>query len=251
MTLAACADIVQKGDPDRWLSLMAAPVAARARLLPLYAFNLEVARAPWVSHEPAIGQMRLQWWRDALAEIAEGGPVRRHEVVTPLAEVLPPEAAIDLDTLILMRHRDLETQPFHSREALVQYLEETGGGLLRAAAAVLGAGPHGLDDAGFAGATAAYLRAVAELTARGRHPLPDAAPEAIAGLASDALTRWNHRGPVRPDRAAAPALLALWRTPDLLRLAATRPEAVLAGGLDTSPARRHVSILWRRLVGVF
>ena len=51
---------------------MAAPVEARRVLFPLYAFNVEVARAPWVTSEPMIGEMRLQWWRDALEEIARG-----------------------------------------------------------------------------------------------------------------------------------------------------------------------------------
>ena len=48
---------------------MAAPLAARQILFPLYAFNVEVARAPWVASEPMIGEMRLQWWRDVLEEI--------------------------------------------------------------------------------------------------------------------------------------------------------------------------------------
>ncbi|MFN5827641.1 MAG: phytoene synthase, partial [Rhodobacterales bacterium] len=38
MTVAACAALVQRGDPDRFMAVMAAPVAARARLFPLYAF---------------------------------------------------------------------------------------------------------------------------------------------------------------------------------------------------------------------
>ncbi len=88
MTLAACADIVAKGDPDRFRAVMSVPLAARERLLPLYAFNVEVARAPWVTEEPLIAEMRLQWWRDALDEIAQGGTVRRHEVVDPLAELV-------------------------------------------------------------------------------------------------------------------------------------------------------------------
>jgi phytoene/squalene synthetase len=85
MTLTACAALVERGDPDRFRAAMAAPPPARNVLFPLYAFNLEVARAPQVASEPLIGEMRLQWWRDALAEIAAGGPVRRHEVTTPLA----------------------------------------------------------------------------------------------------------------------------------------------------------------------
>lgn len=68
MSIAACAALVARGDPDRFAAIMAAPPAARARLFPLYAFNLEVARAPWVTKEPMIAEMRLQWWRDVLAE---------------------------------------------------------------------------------------------------------------------------------------------------------------------------------------
>lgn len=78
-----CAGIVERGDPDRFRAAMAAPPKARAVLFPLYAFNVEVSRAPWASQEPMIAEMRLQWWRDALDEIATGKPARRHEVVTP------------------------------------------------------------------------------------------------------------------------------------------------------------------------
>ncbi len=84
MSIAACAALVERGDPDRFMAVMAAPVPARARLFPLYAFNLEVARAPWVTQEPMIAEMRLQWWRDTVEALACGGPVRAHEVVAPL-----------------------------------------------------------------------------------------------------------------------------------------------------------------------
>ncbi|WP_236638312.1 alpha/beta hydrolase family protein [Mangrovicoccus ximenensis] len=57
MSLDACADLVRRGDPDRWLSLKGQPAAVRARLMPVYAANIEIARAPWVSSEPAIGHL--------------------------------------------------------------------------------------------------------------------------------------------------------------------------------------------------
>ena len=82
MSLQACAEITRKGDPDRFLSAMAARPALREILFPIYAFNVEVSRAPWVTKEPMIAEMRLQWWRDALQEIAAGGTVRRHDAVT-------------------------------------------------------------------------------------------------------------------------------------------------------------------------
>jgi len=40
MSVQACADLVRRGDPDRVLATMAAPMAARAVLFPPYAFNL-------------------------------------------------------------------------------------------------------------------------------------------------------------------------------------------------------------------
>jgi len=93
VSFEACAGIVQRGDPDRFLATMAAPVEARRVLFPLYAFNVEVARAPWASEEPLIAEMRLQWWADALDEIAKAGTVRRHEVVDALAPILDSDSA--------------------------------------------------------------------------------------------------------------------------------------------------------------
>ncbi|MFM7443344.1 MAG: squalene/phytoene synthase family protein, partial [Tabrizicola sp.] len=72
MSVDACAELVSRGDPDRFRAVMAAPAFARAQLLPLYAFNLEVARAPWVTEEPLIAEMRLQWWRDVVENAASG-----------------------------------------------------------------------------------------------------------------------------------------------------------------------------------
>ena len=80
MSLQACAEIVKRGDPDRFLAAMAAPPDARRILFPLYAFNVEVARAPWVTAEPMIAEMRLQWWRDSVEGIYAGEP-RRHAVI--------------------------------------------------------------------------------------------------------------------------------------------------------------------------
>ena len=112
MSFEACAGIVERGDPERFLAIMAAPVPARRVLFPIIAFNVEVARAPWVTQEPMIAEMRLQWWRDALDEIAEGKEVRKHAVTTPLAEVLTPHQARELDRLVAARRWDVYSAPF-------------------------------------------------------------------------------------------------------------------------------------------
>ena len=110
--LNACAALVERGDPTRFLAVMAAPVQARQVLFALFAFNLEVARAPWVTQQQMLAEMRLQWWCDALDEIAAQKPVRRHEVVTPLAALIDSQAAVLLRDLVTARRWDIYDEPF-------------------------------------------------------------------------------------------------------------------------------------------
>jgi 15-cis-phytoene synthase len=249
MELQACADLVAKGDPDRFAAAMAAPVEARKVLFPLYAFNLEVARAPWVASEPMIGEMRLQWWRDALAEISGGGPVRRHEVATPLAEVLTPALAEGLDALIEARRWDLYPEPFSDEAALLAYLDFTGATLMWTAAAALGAEGATEDDVrrfGRAAALARYLTAVPDLEARGRIPLVDGRSEAVARLARETRDAIPSRAALRralPGLARA-ALIEGWQAGGILSRAAADPLRVAEGRLEPSEFRRRLGLLF-------
>ncbi|MBI1418238.1 MAG: phytoene synthase [Limimaricola sp.] len=251
MSLDACADLVRRGDPDRFLAAMAAPPAARARLFPLYAFNLEVARAPWVTAEPLIAQMRLQWWRDALDEIAAGAPPRAHEVVAPLADVVAqvrlPQAPFA--ALIDARDWDIGRDPFPDPAARNAYVAASGGGLMWLSALALGA-DAGLEqaarDVGFAAGMAQFLLAVPALRAAGRQPLSEAdevVAAAKAGLAALARARGTRFGP------ATPALRAGWRAGALLRGAQDDPRAVLDGRLVQSEFRRRGGLLLRAALG--
>src|SRR5258708_11419859 len=70
-----CAQQGRRFDHDRCLCTMFAREPVQARLFALYAFNVEIARVREIVSEPVIGQMRLQWWRDAITEFAAGaGP---------------------------------------------------------------------------------------------------------------------------------------------------------------------------------
>lgn len=255
MTVAACAALVERGDPDRFLAVMAAPVAARAPLLVLYAFNLEVARAPWVTQEAMIAEMRLQWWRDTVAAMAGPGPVRAHEVATPLAEVVRgrrlPLAVID--RLIEARRWDIYRDPFEDRAAFDAYLEDTGAGLMWLAASALGAPPEvepAARAAGWAAGLAAFLRAVPELEARGRRPLVDTRAEAVAGLARDGLARLADarrvRGRVPPGARAA--FLSGWQTEALLRQVLADPRRVAEGRLGLSEFARRGRLAWAAIM---
>ncbi|AWB48464.1 phytoene synthase [Gemmobacter aquarius] len=249
MSIDACAALVERGDPDRFAATMAAPVAARPALFVLYAFNLEVARAPWVTKEAMIAEMRLQWWRD-IVEQAGQGVTRAHEVAGPLA-VLIREKGLPLDVLdrlVEARRWDVYSDPFEDEAALDAYLDDTAGGLMWCAAVALGASAAAeapVRALGYAAGLAAYLRAVPALEERGRLPMVDGRPAAIAGLARKGLARYadyrakRHLVPI----TARPALFAGYQARALLEQAARQPQRVAEGTLALSEFKRRFSLL--------
>ncbi|NCO85381.1 MAG: squalene/phytoene synthase family protein [Rhodobacterales bacterium] len=249
MTLAACAALVERGDPDRFLATMAAPVAARAALFTLYAFNLEVARAPWITREPLIARMRLQWWRDVVAEADAGGAPRGHEVAGPLSALIRDRAlpGAVFATLITAREWDIDGAAFAREEDVIGQIDRGAGSLAVLAALALGgdaAQEVALREAAIAGGIANWLMAVPTLTAAGRAPLAHATLAEVRNLADYGLGMLaRHRrtgfGP------AIPALRAGWRAGDLLRQARADPQAVPEGRLGTSEARRRLTLMAR------
>jgi phytoene/squalene synthetase len=254
MTLQACADLVARGDPDRFRATMAAPVPARRVLFPLYAFNIEVTRAPWVTAEPPIAEMRLQFWRDTVAEIAAGAPARAHEVAVPLSEAIPASLIGALDALIEARRWDIYKEAFEDAAEFDGYLEATSGLLVSVAARALGAPPSADDalrQAGWAFGLASYLQAIPALEASGRVPLLDGRPAAIRDLADDGLSRLTEARRRLRDLPvkARPALFAGWRARAVLRRVKAEPERVAAGGLQESDFRRRAHLAWVAATG--
>lgn len=250
--LTACAGLVQRGDADRFMAVMAAPVAARRVLFPLYALNLEVARAPWVTQESMIAEMRLQWWRDVLGEIVRGGTVRRHEVATPLSQVLTPGLAEQLDGMIEARRWDIYRDSFEDQAALERHIDRTAGTLMWVSARALGeADEEVVRDFAYASGVAGWLRAIPTLEAQGRVPLVDGTPDGVRALAQGALARLNRSRKARGSvsRAASPALLAGWQAGAVLKQALADPGQVAAGGLGPSEAAKRLSLMARAATG--
>src|SRR5512145_2880437 len=65
-------EVARDLDHDRYLAALLAPVPARDALMTVAALHGEIARIPTSVREPAMGAIRLQWWRDALG--GETGP---------------------------------------------------------------------------------------------------------------------------------------------------------------------------------
>lgn len=244
MSIDLCAAQVARADPDRFRAALAAPLPERGALLVLYAFNLEVARAPWVTQEPLIAQMRLQWWHDAVDEICGGGAVRAHEVTTPLTEVvrkaqLPAE---DLHGLIAARAADIDRDAPPSVDALWTYLDGTGGRLGALAGRVLGDTTGRCRAPATAIAAARYLQTLGPLSAAGARPLPEDMPQAdaVRALAETALTHLSEAAIPKPLR---PALLHGAGARRMLKTAAANPAAFAADPEEASEFAKRLARL--------
>ena len=88
-----CRQQAREHDADRYYMSLFAPAAKRPALWALIAFNLEVSKTRAVVSETMLGEIRLQWWREALDSIAAGTP-RAHPVVEALAAELLDFAAV-------------------------------------------------------------------------------------------------------------------------------------------------------------
>ena len=220
-SLHACLDEVRRLDHDRFLTTLLAPAASRARLIALYAFNVEIARVREAVTEPMLGQIRLQWWREAIEALAQG-EARAHEAAVALSvtwerNTFPARRFL---ALIDARERDLTEEPFADLDALESYAEATSSMLMLLAAEAL-AGPRAEDaraaigPAGKAYALTGLLRALPVHASQGRLYLPldllrrhDIDPHRIfAGDMSDPL-----RAAVRELAGRARELLAEART---------------------------------------
>ncbi|ROU04270.1 squalene/phytoene synthase family protein [Histidinibacterium lentulum] len=249
MSLAACAEIVRRGDPVRFRAAMSCPPPAREVLFPLYAFNVEVSRAPYASEEPMIAEMRLHWWREALEEIGAGGRVRSHEVTDPLAALvrergLPVEV---LDRAAAARRWDIWREPFEDGAAFSAHLERVAGDLAWVSALGLGAAAAEEEEAVRAGAWGAGLArwflAVPEMEARGRMPLPDGREETVRALAREGLARLDAGRAARTEGAVL-ALRHGWDAGAVLKAAAREPGRVKDGRLGPGEARSALRLAW-------
>tara|TARA_R110002012_G_scaffold60307_4_gene157737 strand:- start:19095 stop:19862 length:768 start_codon:yes stop_codon:yes gene_type:complete len=247
--LIACAGIVERADTLRFRATMAAPLEARRVLFPLYAFNIEMARAPWVTQEAMIAEMRLQWWRDVCEEIAKGEPVRRHEVATPLAAAITADDARLLDGLVAARRWDIYRDPFEDAAHFDAYIDQTAGNLMWVAARRLGeADETTVRDAAYGAGVAAWLLAIPRLVELGRVPLLDGTEEGVAKLADQALKRLHRarRNRDRVSKASRPAMFSVAASDRVLQSAIARPSRVREAVLP--PLDRFV-LSWRAVSG--
>lgn len=177
-SFAHAAEVLRGLDRDRYLATLVLPAHARPYVTALYAFNAEVAAVRERVSGPQPGEIRLQWWNDALT--GEGhGAVRQNPVADALIETLEkfrlPVGT--LQRLLGARRFDLYDDPMPDLETFEGYAGETASTLLQLSAIILngGAPVEPGDAAGHLGVAQALLghrRALGQVSAQGRIMLP-------------------------------------------------------------------------------
>ena len=107
------AQVARAHEVDRYLAALLSPREVRADLVALAAFAGEVARIPVMVSEPMIGEIRLQWWRDAL-EAGRCGVRSGNPVADAFAGVI---ARHDLPMGLVGRFIDAQVPLVHSERA--------------------------------------------------------------------------------------------------------------------------------------
>jgi phytoene synthase len=233
----------RKNDPDRYLTALFAPAGSRRHLFALIAFNYEIARVREVVTQPLLGQIRLQWWRDALNPIY-AGRAPGHEVARALSAAVA-EAGIDralLERMIDVREVDLADAPPACLEDLILYAENSAGALLEAMLQALGATtPEAAEagrDVGAAYALVGLLRAV-PFHARARRAFIPQSVLAERGLAAEDL--FGAEPPAAlPLMAAEIAGIARLRLAEARELASEVPRRARPALLSATVAETYL-----------
>jgi 15-cis-phytoene synthase len=263
-----CARTARELDRDRYIADLFAPQPARQHLFALHAFSAEVARIRDMVSDPVLGEIRLQWWRDALLGGGGGHPVATALIETIRTFALPLGG---FEGLLDARIFDLYDDQMPSLRDLEGYTGETSSALIQLGAIVL-AGGHDPRVAGAAGhAGVAYgltglMRALPIHAARGQCYLPAdiaaahgfdramlgagrATPELLATLAELRAIARDHLAKAMPEIAAMPVSLK----PAFLPVALVAPSLdrmdrpgydPFSGSPDLAPWRRQW-IIWR------
>ena len=170
---AHCETEVRASDPDRWLASLFWPVAARSHICAILAFSLEIAKVRGTISEPMLGEIRYQWWRDAIEASAPAG----NPVAVGLIDTIE---TFNLDrarllALIEARSFDLYNDPMPSLQALEGYARDTSSTLFEAIARILAPGrlpSAAIDAAGRAYALTGLLRGLPYQVMKGQLTLP-------------------------------------------------------------------------------
>jgi 15-cis-phytoene synthase len=223
--------------PDFYIAALLAPQSVQPHLMALAAFLGDVERITTTISEPAIAEIRLQWWRDTIEAAVRGenaGDPRADALGQAIRECSLP--FIEFDGLLDARALDLYADPLPDAEALETYLRKTDGAAFRLAAKCLGSQRWGIPlvtHASQAYGMARLMRNLPVFLARGKPPFPGFEVGEAATYAAQ-LDVWRHKA--REHRSQA---RKVWHQSPQEERQACLPIALVTPYLKAMERRGH------------
>ena len=155
-----CIELVRDRDREHFLVGMLLPKQARSGYFAVRAMNVELSTIQEaVGGNAATGQLRVGWWREAIAQVYERGHVEtfpQHPVVTALSSAISRHSLsrVLLDEYLDARERDLchdSSLGFASLSQMELYAQHTAGSQMRLAVECVLQGHNGGDGGGGGG----------------------------------------------------------------------------------------------------
>ncbi|WP_208432816.1 phytoene/squalene synthase family protein [Bartonella taylorii] len=177
--LPYCLGILRATDRDRYISVLFAPKKKRRALAALYAFNVEVSRIRESIHNPLIGEIRLRWWYDSIAN----GEMQKNKNNPILSDLFTAMTLFNLPKTAFLRYcdaqiLDLYHNPIATLHDLEFYCNETASIILQLSCQILD--PDAAQDftnvyeyAGIAQGLSGILRLLSCMQSRYQYYLPD------------------------------------------------------------------------------
>jgi phytoene synthase len=172
------ASFLREADKDRYFATLLLQPGAREAVQALYAFAADVASIRDRAREPAAGEIRLQWWVDALQDAGHGN-VRQNPLAAALLDAIAAYRlpAGPLLRLLATRRFDLYQDPMPDIRSFEGYAGETVSVLYQLAAMVLNGGEEvetgdAAGHLGVAHGLVGHLRAFGYNASTGRIFLP-------------------------------------------------------------------------------
>ncbi len=185
------------------------PVPLRSAFDSLFGIEDALLDVVGTSTQPALGAVRLAWWRDALERLDQSSPPPEPRLQACARELLPRGAS----GAVLAEVADCYLTLFEEAPDMAR-VRDAGAALFRGAAAVLGGTAPGLDQAGGQYAVArahrlGLLASIPKASGSARHRFPKNL-RPLTGLARLAARDLRRSGELEPEAtpARAAALLA-------------------------------------------
>ncbi len=201
-----CEELVRDHDRDRWLADRLLPEDRQRHAFAIHAFSYEVARIREGIHEALPGEIRLQWWIDAIEGEARGD-VSAHPVAAALIDTIRRFSLrrAAFVNLVEARRFDLYDDAMPTLNDLEGYAGETVSMMFLEVAQVLndGADPKAADAAGHAGVAYALTGLMRALPIHARRNQVFLPADLLAEAGVDADDVRNGRKAEAVDRVLA------------------------------------------------